>query len=70
MFKVIGAITVMGGLAFGVAYFNGYIVGQADVQVTDKGRQAASDGLHEVQSGISKGLDAAADAVAPQAPSK
>jgi len=63
MLKVIGAITLVGGLAFGAAYFGGYIDSKADVSVTKKGRQAAADTLHSAQEGISKGLNRAADAV-------
>ena len=63
MLKVIGAVTVVGGLAFGAAYFGGYIDGKAEVQVTEQGRKAASDTLRSAQQGISNGLNRAADAV-------
>ena len=63
MLKVIGAITLVGALGFGAAYYGGYVEGDAAVKVTPKGRQAAADGIHEVQNGISKGLSKAADAV-------
>jgi hypothetical protein len=65
MLKVIGAVTLVGGIAFGAAYFGGYVDGKVDAQVTPKGRQAAADGLREVQNGISTGLGKAAEAVAP-----
>ena len=63
MLKVIGAITLVGGLAFGAAYFGGYIDGKADVQVTQKGRKAAADTIHSAQEGLSSGLNRAAEAV-------
>lgn len=66
---------VLGTLAVsGTLYFGGFVDGAADVQMTDKGKQAVSDGLDSakqgamdglqyVQDGLNKGLDKAQEDV-------
>ena len=63
MFKFIGVTAVLAAGIGGVAYYQGWIGGRAEVSVTDKGRQALSDGLESTRQGISSGLQKAAESV-------
>lgn len=57
MFRIIGAVTVIGALAAGALYATGYWDGSASVAVTSKGKQALNSGIQSVQSGLSDGLE-------------
>lgn len=57
--RTLGIVTLV-ALGLGAfAYFGGYMDGDVDVQITDKGRQAVSSGLEATRNGINSGLGAA-----------
>lgn len=58
MFKVIGFVAFVAAGALGVAQFTGVANVTGDVEVTEHGRQVASDQLKNAKEGISTGLDA------------
>lgn len=61
--RIFGYI-VAGLLAVGaVAYYTGYVNGDAHAQLTPKGKQAVTSALNNVRQGVSDGLQHAASAV-------
>jgi len=59
--KTLGIVTMVALICGAAAYFGGYMDGDINVQITDKGRQAVTDGLEAARNGINSGLGAAQD---------
>ena len=57
MLRFIGAVVVIGGIIFGVAWYKNYINADIEVSITPKARQAVVNGLDAAQGGANTGLN-------------
>jgi hypothetical protein len=57
MFKFIGVVAVVVGIAGAALYFTGNMSGSASIDITDKGKKNFNQGLTAMQEGVNGGLD-------------
>lgn len=63
MLRVIGFLVVVAAVVFGVGYYNGWVGGNADVNLTPEGKRVVESTLRDTRDVVSDGLDTASKKV-------